>query len=480
MTNVSQKTIFNNALILSFTEVAANGLSFILLMATARTLGPNIMGAYSFGLALVTIFRILVSFGFEPYIQREVGKNPAYGNDIFLNLLVLRTLLFLFSLAAIMLIGYFAIDDLGKREILFLCTAIMFFQTNFTAINAFFRSHHKSKYEGISRLALRLINTLGGLLILWLGFGVVGLLNVELVAQAITSILVMVIYIKKIGMPSRVKVSVQALVDLVADSWKFFLIRFVQTMYNMVDLVIISYMVGDLYTGYYASVVKLISAFSFIPSALSGAFLSALSRDIKESLASFLKNFHPYLKYQLLVGAILFTGVSGFAYQWTPLLFGKEFLPAITSMKIMGFALFMTFFNWPLSNAIIAFNREGKILRIYTLCASLNIALNFFLIPIFKDVGSSISTVVSQVALAAAQWAILPEIRKNGDIYSTSVKITAISLFIFGLLWALERMHVPFGIGIAVYIIVWPVLLFGTKIVTQVETQKLIRFFKRK
>lgn len=84
------------------------------------------------------------------------------------------------------------------------------------------------------------------------------------------------------------------------------------------------------------------------------------------------------------------------------ILSGQSYLPATSSLKLLtlalGFSVLANFFV----NAILIINNEEKYALNITLIAGVvNIALNFIMIPLLKQNGAAITTVIAEFIVAA-------------------------------------------------------------------------------
>jgi O-antigen/teichoic acid export membrane protein len=400
--NTDGRIIFHNTFLLSLTEFLAGLMSFILIMVVARQLGPELMGVYAFGIVFVGFFHIFVNFGLEPYIQREVSRHQKIAGSLMAQVFVLKLIIYLISAIFILIIGLAIADDELKRSVIWILTGAMFFKAQFLATNAFFRAYQKAKYEAWVRLSLRLVYTCAGLTVIFSGRGLLALVSAELVVQAAACCFAWGLFITRIATPFK-NVTFIHLKELLKTTWRFFLIRMVQMIFNAIDLVMLSFMAGDVVTGFYAAAVRLTAAFGFLPNAFSGAFLPTLSRTSAENLADFGRVFDPYFRFLLLIGVGLGAIIAGLSENIVVLLYGHDFLPATSTLALMAVALVLTFINWPLSNAIIALDRERHLLRIFSICAGANIIFNLGLIPVLMDKGAAWATIFSQFGLLILQ-----------------------------------------------------------------------------
>ena len=454
--------LFRNTATLALTEVMTRGLSLVLLMAVARALGPTLMGIYAFGLTVIGIFEIFVNFGLEPYIQREIGRDPDHATQLFPSVFVLKGLVYLVCTAVVVGLAPVVGAESPKREVMALLLAAMFYRTNMTAVFAFFRARHQAWLEAVVRLSLRIIYTGVGIAIVFSGGGLILLVAAEMASLAIAAGLALFLFAKKIGRPVF-WTPFDSVRRLAAQTWNFFLIRVVQTIFNSIDLVMLSLMAGDLYTGYYSAAVRLVGALGFIPAAFAGAFLPVLARHWPNSPDEFAGVLRPYFRFLYVLGTAIGAGIAGFSLYWTTLLFGNAFAPAAPTMAMTALALIVTFANWPLSMVIVAQNRESRMLRIFSICAVVNILLNLVAIPIWHDLGAATTTLVSQLVLLALQaHAVGNEVLLRAGLLKLAVGPTAAALAAYVTAVWLSRALVGIFAAVPCFCLVYLVVAVAT------------------
>lgn len=474
------KKILENTLILTSTEILARIMSLLLIMAVARKLGPQLMGIYAFGVAFVGIFQLFVNFGLEPFIQREISRRPNFAGRLMAQIFVLKLIIYLVAVILILVFSLAAVDSELKRRVVWILTGAMFFQTNFTATNAFFRAYQKAKYEAIVRMSLRVVYTSLGLAAILSGRGLLTLVTLEFIAQAGACLSAWFLFIKRIGNPFQA-VSFSRLKELIQSARDFFLIRIVQTIFNSIDLVMLSFMAGDTATGFYSVAVRLAGAFAFLPAAFTGAFLPVISRQATTDQAAFVDTFRPYFKYLFIIGLGLAVALSGLADELVVFLYGTSFRPAAPTLIALSIALMMTFANWSISNAIVALDKEKVMLKVFSLCAGFNIILNLLLIPKFQHNGAAWATVASQTLLLILQLATLGRNLLNSlKLGRLSVKPLLAGVTAFGLTWWLARSHVNLLCGLVLIGVGFLALLFITRSLTYAEITEARLLLRRK
>jgi O-antigen/teichoic acid export membrane protein len=392
----ANRKIARNTILLSATEFLTRMVSLVLVIFVARRLGPGMMGIYAFALTFVNFFDIFIGFGLERYIQREVGRQPDLAGPLFSQVFALKLLAYLCSAVVIVILSLTIVEGDLKRWVVWLLSLSLFFRTNITSSNCFFRAHQQVKYEALVVISFRLIYGGAGLAAILSGQGLLTLSAIELTAQAVACSLAWWLFIKKIGNPFH-RVTWNNLMTLVRSTKDFLFIRVVLTVYASLNMFMLSFMTGDVVTGMYSAALRLCGSFDFLPDAFTGAFLPVMSLQIKSGWESFASVFRPFFKYLLVIGLGLTAFLGGMAESFIMLIFGPAFKPAIPTLTILALSLSLTFVNIALSNGLIAMDRERKIEWIILLAAVFNLGLNLALIPVYQQNGAAGATLISEV-----------------------------------------------------------------------------------
>jgi O-antigen/teichoic acid export membrane protein len=478
----THRRIALNTLLLSITEFLTRLVSLVLVIFVARRLGPEMMGIYAFALTFVNLFDIFVNFGLDRYIQREVGRQPDLAGPLFSQVFTLKLLAYLAAAAVIVLVSLTFVDGSLKRWVIWLLSLSLFFRTNITSSNSFFRAHQQAKYEALVVISFRVVYGGAGLAAILSGQGLLTLAGLELAAQTGACTLAWWLFIKKIGNPFH-RVTLSSLWKLVRATKDFLLIRVVLTIFASLNMFMVSFMAGDVVTGFYSAALRLSSSFDFLPDAFTGAFLPELSRRCNQGWEAFSAVFRPYFKYLLVIGLGLAAVLGGLAEGFILWIFGPAFTPAILTLALLALALVMDFTNLSMSTALIALDRENRIVRIFLAASVLNFSLNLALIPLYRQNGAVAAGIIAEVLVLCLQLRTLgwEAIRALG-LGRVAARPLLAGLLAFG--WArwLTLWHLNFFFTLALMALGFLVLLVLTGALTREEWQgawEIIRFKRR-
>lgn len=391
-----------NTLLLSVTEFLTRLVSLVLVIFVARRLGPEMMGLYAFALTLVNLFDIFVNFGLDRYIQREVGRQPDLAGPLFSQVFILKLLAYLAAAGVIFLVTITCVDGTLKRWVIWLLSLSLFFRTNITSSNSFFRAHQQAKYEALVVISFRVVYGAAGLTAILSGQGLLTLAGLELAAQAGACLLAWWLFIKKIGNPFH-RVNWGQLLALARSTRDFLLIRVVLTVFASLNMFMLSFMAGDVVTGFYSAALRLSSSFDFLPEAFTGAFLPELSRRGAQGWQVFSAVFRHYFKYLLIIGLGLAAVLGGLAEGFILWVYGPAFAPAVLTLMLLALALALDFTNLSLSTALIALNREHRIVGIFLAASLLNFGLNLAMIPWYRQNGAVAAAIMAEALILCLQ-----------------------------------------------------------------------------
>ena len=295
----------------------------------------------------------------------------------------------------VLLLGFFFIADPLKRWVVGILSLTIFFRSHATSTNAFFRARQQVKYESIVAHPTPGLHQPRCWRLFWRGMGSFPWLSLELVAQIGACITGWWLFRQNVGHPFQ-PVALAHLKSLALAAQNFLYIRLALTVFNSIDFLMLSFLAGDEATGWYAAVVRLYRRGRFCPGCLFGGFLTVLSQKVKHGWPAFAEIFQYFFKYLVILGmgAAAILGRSG--PQLLVKIFGAKFQPAIPALILLAPALVLNFVNLPLSNAIIALDREKNILAIFSIAAVFNVLMNLWLIPHWQQNGAALATWLSE------------------------------------------------------------------------------------
>lgn len=371
-------------------------LNLVLFIYIARYLGDTGLGQYSFILAFVGLFSIIHAFGFDFIIGRSVARDKEKASTYVSNVVILRMGLFVITTllitVSINLLGY----PWEIIRLVYLYMIASYLTSISTAFRALFTAYEKMEYEAFLTTVNRLITVPLTVLALVYGYGLEGAIWVLLLSSffdLLISFSIVTTRIKKV----KFELDIGLCRKLLSLALPFVFLGVFNTIYNSIDIVMLSKIAGDAATGWYNAAYRLLNAFLFVPAVFMGALFPAMSRFFAFSRDSLLLAYRKSFQYLLMLALPLAVGVTLLADRIILRIYGDMFLNSIPVLQILAWGTAIRFLNNVLWTALISMNMEKTNAKILAFGVLLNVVLNLILIPRFQHVGASIATVATQI-----------------------------------------------------------------------------------
>jgi O-antigen/teichoic acid export membrane protein len=188
-------TVAKNSVIQIIMSLMSRGIDFAFAMLRLRVLSPTGEGSYAFAIAFYGIFEILTRFGLGTLLTRDVALDRNRANRYLVNVIALRTRLWLLSLpvmAAVMLFYRLVLHQLtlAEAQAIVIFIGALFFANIADAISAVLIAFEKMEYPaGVATAVAAAKVALGALVILPpFDMGFVGLAGVSLVMNLVQAV----------------------------------------------------------------------------------------------------------------------------------------------------------------------------------------------------------------------------------------------------------------------------------------------------
>jgi len=382
-----------SSVLLVAVEVIAKTLGVVFFALIARFLGAGEVGLYAFALAVANFIVIPARFGFENLVQREVGREPASTHRYLWGVGAVK------GLISLVILGIFSIALVvtGRQDLTILLLAagftLMFSFMEF--LNAFFRANQRPEFELAVRFLFSLSNLLLGLLVLYAGWRLRGVLLVQLINVAVAAIIAFLI-LTRIAPPGRCAWNWQVVWGYVAAATPFAGILVSLYFSNQIGIIVLKLFTGATEVGYFAAALRLFDNLTLIPAAIMGAFLPVMSQLYVRSVGGFARTLRFTVKYLFILSVPLVVIMAILARPIVVFLYGESFLPSAPALQILSLPLLFSFWNYACTNVLIARNEEGPLLWLTWLTAAIHVTANILFIAAFSYLGACLAILTTQ------------------------------------------------------------------------------------
>jgi O-antigen/teichoic acid export membrane protein len=346
-------------------------------------LGAREFGVY-FLIGSFSVFAyVLVDWGQQYYVIREVARLPERSSLLLGTILVLRVV----AAALVAIASSLAVWALGYDEIIrwysvaFIAVSLPFFLAQ--SYGLIFRGHDRMDLDAGVSVANK--STLVGLAlaVLALGAGLPGVLVAHAVAGFFGLGLAFWLYRRVLSGP--VRYSPQIAREVLTGGGAFLTMVLAVNIQPYMDVVILSKLVPVDIVGWYGAAKTIIGTI-FAPALILGAASFPSLVRAAANKRAFKTELRAALRPLQWLGALAAIGTFLFADDAIGVVYGqKHFGPSGMILKVYAPAFFLLFINFPLSYALSALDRAMALSVLKVASVALSTALELVLIPIFQQ-----------------------------------------------------------------------------------------------
>jgi O-antigen/teichoic acid export membrane protein len=360
----------------------------------ARYLQPEAFGLLNYGIGFVSIFSTLSTLGMDQIIVRELAKGKTPKEELLGTGFIVK-LSGSVLLVAVMLFVMLFMDHGPFTNTLILIIAAAEVFKGFEVINYFFQSQVRSKYVVQVQLIINLMISLSKIGLVFLHAPLIWFAIIIVIGSVLNAIGFLYAYRVREGSPLRWKFRKTLAGTLLKESWPLALYGLALHTQARIDQVMLGNMMNNYEVGQYSVALKFIEIFGFVPMILMSTFTPAVTKGKATSEAL----YHSRLLnlYRLMFATFLLVAVPIYLFgeEVITFLYGIEYQAAGYLLSL--FALRLFFANMGVGKSVFIVNESLFKYSLLTviLGALTNVALNYFLIPLYGPTGAVAGSMIS-------------------------------------------------------------------------------------
>ncbi len=377
-------------------------------MYVSRVLMADGVGKVAYAQNIASYFVLLAALGIPVYGIRKIAAfqgDKKRTNQIFTQLFVINAISTVLSSAAYV-IFIFAIKGSQKDVVLYLCAGLQLL-FNFFNIDWLYKGKEEYEYITLRNIFIKIVSFIAILLFVNTKDDFITYAAITGAAQCGNYLFNIVHAFKFVNFDFsdfEINVHIKPLMILLAG-------MFLSTGYSMMDVTMLGSMGTNRAIGFYNNAHKAINVVVSACIAVSAAFLPRLSyyyihdRKKMEELVGFGGQVITFCSLPVTVLIVML------APDIMQLLFGAEFLPASTALRLMAMLIIVkTFGDLFCYQLIMATESEKKRLPAAAIATAANILLNGLMIPVWQEKGAAVASVISEIIVNGYQILYLRKI----------------------------------------------------------------------
>jgi O-antigen/teichoic acid export membrane protein len=372
-------------------------------IVVARLLGDTIFGKFAFALAFTELFAVFSSLGYNTLLIREVARDKNQVNKYLHNIFGFRVLfsVVLFGLIVIS-INLMSYPD-ETKIIVYLLGIYQLLESLATVFKVTFRAFEKMEYEAAITILVNASQISFALLALFLGFGLIEIGMIFVIAAISDVILSYIVCSKKILVAKmKTEIDFVFLKQTIKIAVSLSMLSIFAMIYVKIDTVMLSLMKGDAVVGWYNAAYFLTQGLKPIPQLFMNAIFPLMSHLYVFSVDSLKKTVERAFRYLFILALPMAIGISLLAKKIILLLYGPQFIHSVIALQILSWDILLVFLYACLSFLLVSINKQYQMALMAGLTALINVVLNLILIPSYSYVGSAFATIAAEGFLLIA------------------------------------------------------------------------------
>lgn len=397
------RSLFSAFLSIFSARVITSVVSILSLPIIVRILGPAGYGDYAFLMSTFNVLMIFVSSGVTEGVQKFVGEDR---DDEWRDRVVGFYFKLGFVLAVVGAVGVAGVAVFGPIErwlgdgfrTYFALLAVLVLAVQCRAfVRRTLMGMNLERYSEPLRVAGKVVWVGATLALLYLGWGVSGLLAASILSSTLTSVVGGALILGQVSVSralSPLPSSFPRSELLSFNVLNVVLALMMMSLYH-VDVIMLRTLAGDSVTGYYKAALAIAEYLWFVPLSLQTLLLHSTSDLWADERFERIEELATRItRYTLLLTVLLALGVGALAGAFVPIYYGADFTRAITPLRLLlpgalAFAAVRPVFSISRANGNLK-----PLVGATGGAALLNVVLNGLLIPEYGMTGAAMATAV--------------------------------------------------------------------------------------
>ncbi|MEK7565741.1 MAG: flippase [Patescibacteria group bacterium] len=401
---LSHKIAFN-----TFVQIAGKALSttlgVLITIVLTRYLGPVGFGTFTFAIVFVTMFGTLADWGMTLITVREASKNQKDANIIIGNVLVLRLIFAAFAATVAILVINFLPYPSEQKLLVSIAAAFLLALSIKTSFQIVFMIKLKMENWALSELGA---NGLSIILILFLvsyQASLPAIITALTIGHFFSAALAILLGWRLL--PLKLSLWTKYSRHLLVESVPMGAILVLFTVYNRLDIIIISLIKGPEAVGLYGAAYRIYEVLIVIAAYFANSIFPLISNYAVTNREKLREIFRKSYVVLFLLGVTVALINFIFAPLGIAIIAGPKFAASVLPLQILSLALVVSYFNHLNGYTLIALGKQWTSFYIAIFALVINLILNIIFIPIFSYPAAAFITFITESIVVLLSLSII-------------------------------------------------------------------------
>ncbi|MEI6529231.1 MAG: flippase [Candidatus Falkowbacteria bacterium] len=393
------KKIAHNTLIQVAGKIVSTVLGLFSLALITRYLGQTGFGEYTTIMTFLTFFAVIADLGLTLVTVQMISGQRDDENKILNNLFSLRLVsALLFIGIAPFIVMFFPYSATVKFGVLIAAASFVFPALNQILVGLFQKKLNMDR-AALAEVISRVVLIIGIILTQKYEAGLRGIL-ITSIASSAASFLLHYIFACKFAVV-KFEFDLSLWKKIISRSWPLAITIVLNLIYLRADTLILSLFRGPEIVGLYGAAYKILDVLTTLPFMFAGLILPILTSAWAENNKPFFKKIlQKSFDCMAIVAIPLMIGAQFLGKPIMYFVAGKDFVLAGDILKILIFAVAAIFLGTMFSHAVIAIDKQKKMIGFYVFTSISSLAAYLYLIPRYSYIGAASVTIYSELLIA--------------------------------------------------------------------------------
>lgn len=390
-------------------QIASYITPLIVLPYLARVIGVEKFGTVMFAQAIVFYFIAFTNFGFNLYAPREISivrENKENLTQTFWDIMYSR--FFLCVLSILIYVAFVFSIPKFRNEMWVFIFSFGFVIGDVLFPVWFFQGIEKMTYIAVFNFIIKILYVIFIFVFIRVKSDYILVPLLYSFSQIIVGVLSLSIIIFSLDFKPIV-FKFRRIFDIFKKSFVLFVSNVSISIYTRIPLVLLGFLAGDAYVGYYSAAEKLFQAWMGIQNQISTTLYPYISKmAVTKSIEETLKFINKTFVITMLVAISATSLTFIFAKSIVSIVYGVEFLESINLLRIFSFVFIIQGIGYVFGvHTLLPF----RMFREFTFCTLsvvvTSIILGSILIPVYRHMGAAFTFLSSEVVVSLGMFLVL-------------------------------------------------------------------------
>ncbi len=408
------ESIAQNVSVMFGAQVVTWGSSFLLLYFLPRYLGPEDFGRLYLALSIKMMLGLLIDFGGNYLIPKEVARSEKKGAQILSSYIMLRIVLWVLSIGLILLFANLLGYSQHVNLLILILVIAKLWEGGTGALSAYFQGIEQMEYPSIGKIVEKMFVAIVAVGALLLGADSIGVAIVMTVG-ALLNLIVIYWFSRKV-----VRIDYKfdpKIFSLMQSGMPFFLFSLFSVIYYRIDAMMLASLTTEEVTGWYGGAFRFFDIVMVLPLLYKTAIFPVFSKLWNNKEGVLETTIGQSVRLMVILGIPTAAVIFLFAEPIIHFFMGiQEYGPSVIVLQIFAVSIPFIYIDIILGSALMgAANRQRAWAIVGLAAIFVNISINYLLIPYTQSafanggIGASVATLATEVFVMGAALLLLPK-----------------------------------------------------------------------